>query len=200
MNLIKWDEMRTQIEASKDIDELTNLSDRLRAYQVLAEQSKQSSEVQSKIAIYKARADRKCGEWLRENIPKHNEKNGLQDVTRLKDIGVAKHESARLQKIAEIPDDKFEEILLDAEIETKKITNNMLVNIAKEAAKHEKKINTDNDSDIINDTRTKDELLESGIDAISNDMGKNFSELSRYKVKCPDCGGTFEIDICKLPA
>lgn len=63
--LIQWDKIRTAIETSKDIEVLTALKNKLRAYQVLAEQSKQSAEVQAKIAIYKARADRKCGEWLK---------------------------------------------------------------------------------------------------------------------------------------
>lgn len=139
MQLIKWDKIRHQIEEAKDIKELTNLKDKLRAYQILAEQSRQSQEVQAKIAIYKARADRKCGEWLKDNIKQGNIKGSNQrenvrsrDVT-LQSVGVTKNESSRLQKIADIPEDKFEGILLEAEVETKKITNNMLVNIAKEA-------------------------------------------------------------------
>ena len=140
-SLIKWDNIRTQIETAKDIETLTGLKDKLRAYQILAEQSKQSQEVQSRIAVYKARADRKCGEWLKSNIKQGNIKGSNQrenvrsrDIT-LQSVGVTKNESSRLQKIADIPDNKFENILLEAEVETKKITNNMLVNIAKEADK-----------------------------------------------------------------
>ena len=56
------------------------------------------------------RHDRKCGEWLKENV-KHGGDRGnqykklarSQDVT-LADIGVTKNESSRLQKIADIPD------------------------------------------------------------------------------------------------
>lgn len=139
MKLIKWDKIRYQIETAKDIKELTGLKNKLRAYQILAEQSKQSAEVQAKIAIYKARADRKCGEWLKENV-KHggDRKSSLPDVN-LKKIGVTGKESSRLQKIADIPADKFESILQESEVETKKITNNMLVNIAKEADKSNRK-------------------------------------------------------------
>lgn len=141
LSIIKWDKIRHEIETSKDIDVLINMKDRLKAYQVLAEQSKQSAEVQSKIAIYKARADRKCGEWLAENVRKGNEQGSNQrDIVKSKDvtlqnIGVTKNESSRLQKIAAIPEEKFEEILQEAEVETKKITNNMLVQIAKESEK-----------------------------------------------------------------
>ena len=56
------------------------------------------------------RHDRKCGEWLKENVKQGNEKGSNQrevvksrDVT-LQNIGVSKMESSRLQKIAAIPD------------------------------------------------------------------------------------------------
>lgn len=138
MQLIKWDEIRTAIETSKDIEQLTAIKDRLRAYQVLAEQSKQSMEVQAKIAIYKARADRKCGEWLKNNVKqgginKFNKEEGNNIV--LSSIGVSKNESSRLQKIADIDDSTFESILTQAETETKKVTSNMLVSISKEMNK-----------------------------------------------------------------
>jgi hypothetical protein len=169
MQLIKWEKIRTEIECAKDIETLTAMKNKLRAYQILAEQSKQSQEVQSKIAIYKARADRKCGEWLQVNV-KHEGAGGLRkskcpncngygyvdankeyicpmcdgtkkielgnnSLPNLNSIGITKNESSRLQKIAAIPEDKFEDILQEAEVETKKVTSNMLVKIAKEAEK-----------------------------------------------------------------
>lgn len=45
-------------------------------------------EVQAKISIYKARADRKCGEWLKENV-KHDSNQyiaGNNTLPALKDI------------------------------------------------------------------------------------------------------------------
>ena len=137
-NLIQWDKIRTTIETTKDIETLTKIKNRLRAYQILAEQSKASQEVQAKIAIYKARADRKCGEWLSDNI-KHEGGKPSQGVTVTKELGLNRQESSRFQKIAAIPESKFEGILQEAEIETKRITNNMLVNIAKEMDKTKRK-------------------------------------------------------------
>lgn len=141
MELIQWDEIRNQIETAQDIEVLTDMKDKLRAYQILAEQSKQSAEVQSKIAIYKARADRKCGEWLDKNIKRGNtatlkqntESRDSRHSVTLKDIGITRDESSRLQKIASIPEDEFEKILNTAEEEVSKVTNNMLVTIAKKA-------------------------------------------------------------------
>lgn len=138
MQLIQWDKIRTAIETTKDIETLTKIKDRLRAYQILAEQSKQSQEVQAKIAIYKARADRKCGEWLMDNIKAGNPQLSQHSTIGLKEVNLTRSESSRLQKIAAIPEDKFEGILQEAEIETRKITSNMLVNIAKESERGER--------------------------------------------------------------
>jgi len=138
MQLVQWDKIRTAIETAKDIKELTSLKDRLRAYQILAEQSKQSVEVQVKIAIYKARADRKCGEWLQENVKVGNPQLLEHQTIGLKDLGVTRFESHRLQKIASIPEEKFEEILQEAEVEVKKITSNMLVRLARATQKNER--------------------------------------------------------------
>jgi hypothetical protein len=63
----------------------------------------------------KARADRKCGEWLQVNIEHDsNQYAGNKALPALKDIGITKNESSRLQKIAAIPEDKFEDILQEA--------------------------------------------------------------------------------------
>ena len=135
LNIINWDKIRTEIETAKDIHVLLKLKDKLRAYQILAEQSKQSVEVQAKISIYKARSDRKCGEWLTENVKqggdRQTEKAKLQHVTLLSDLDLTRIVSSRLQKIASIPETEFEDILLEAEEETKRITNNMLVKLAR---------------------------------------------------------------------
>lgn len=134
MQLIKWDAIRHQIETAKDIEALTDIKDRLRAYQILAEQSKQSAEVQAKIASYKARADRKCGEWLKVNIKHGGDRKteSKSQHTTLKDVELTKSESSRLQKIANISDERFENILEDAETQVKKVTNNMLVRLSQE--------------------------------------------------------------------
>ena len=80
----------------------------------------------------------------------------MQNATSLKDLKLNKTESSRLQKIADIPANKFENILLEAEVETKKITNNMLVNIAKEANK-DNRINQEKKDRIIHGTDNRGE-------------------------------------------
>jgi len=55
MQLIKWDKIRTAIETTKDIETLTKIKDRLRAYQMLAEQSKASQDVQARRVVIESR-------------------------------------------------------------------------------------------------------------------------------------------------
>jgi len=50
------------------------------------------------------RHDRKCGEWLKENVKQGRPEKGNKMLPFLKDINVSKNESSRLQKIADIPD------------------------------------------------------------------------------------------------
>jgi len=62
-------------------------------------------------------ADRKCGEWLQDNIKVGGDKrwHPKSNVSTLVNLGVTRDESSRLQKIASIPESKFEEILQTAE-------------------------------------------------------------------------------------
>ena len=58
------------------------------------------------------RHDRKCGEWLKENVKQGNlntlkqnvESNNVLPSVTLASLNVSKNESSRLQKIADIPD------------------------------------------------------------------------------------------------
>jgi len=81
-------------------DELVKLKDKLRAYQILAEQSKQAIEVQAQISIYKIRADRKCGEWLADNVQVGGDKRWYpkSNALTLDKVGITRNESSRLQK------------------------------------------------------------------------------------------------------
>ena len=94
--LIKWEEMRGQIEAAKDINVLNSMADKLEAVRVLAKQSKQSLETQNKIAEYRLRVERKRGDWLKENINHEGATkkgwNAYPEGTRLNDSGMNRKE------------------------------------------------------------------------------------------------------------
>lgn len=113
MNLVKWDEIKYEIETSKDWDTLSQLADKVKAFQIWAKQTKQSLETQNQIAEYRLRLERTKGNFLEENVPhggdrKSNEVKIKVDSLDLDILGISKYESATARQIAKIPDAKFE--------------------------------------------------------------------------------------------
>lgn len=85
---------------------------------VLAKQSRQSLEVQNKIAEYRLRVERKKGEWLEENLREPGETDKaimstgstLSKVS-LSDIGLSRDDSSKAQRIAKLSNKQFEEVI-----------------------------------------------------------------------------------------
>ena len=138
--LTKWNTARQAIIEAKSVDEVKNIKDRAEAMRAYAKQVGESLEVQNNICEIKLRAERKMGEMLKE-MPKDNKggdrkSSRLHNVTvnkppTLKDIGIEKHESSRYQKIAELPEEKFEEIIKETKEEEKELTEALMLSTAK---------------------------------------------------------------------
>lgn len=143
-NVVAWDKIRTQIDAVKDINEIIGMTDRLEAIRVWAKQTKQSLEVQNKIAEYRLRIERKKGEWLRENIRDSNEgrpKEGSTDSTlipTLAEIGISKDESSKAQRIANLDDQQFENYISETKSTNEELTLTGAVRLAKQIIRGEK--------------------------------------------------------------
>lgn len=140
MEIIKWDKIRTEIEQARDIETLTKLSDKLEAIRYMAKQSKQSLEVQNKIAEYRLRVERKKGEWLQENI-NHEGSKGIGvsiESTQLKDIGITRDESSKAQRIAKLDDKQFEEYIQETKSTNQEVTLAGVVKLAKQIIREEK--------------------------------------------------------------
>ncbi len=144
MQLIKWDKLRNQIEQARDIQELTNLSDKLEAIRVMARQSKQSLEVQNRIAEYRLRVERKKGEWLEDNIERKgtgaNQYNTelKSTTTTLADVGISKDESSKSKRIAGLDEKQFEEYIQETKKTNEEVTLAGAVKLAKQIIREEK--------------------------------------------------------------
>ena len=142
--LINFERMKTEIAEAKDIETLQNMSDKLEAMRILAKQSKQSLEVQNKIAEYRLRVERKKGQWLDENIKVGVNQWVSNDTTpsiKLDDLGITRDESSRAQKIAALKEDDFEQYINETKETNAEITLNGAVKLAKEIIRNDK-INT----------------------------------------------------------
>lgn len=113
MQLVKWDEIKYEIETAKDWDTLQSLSDKVKAFQIWAKQTKQSLETQNQIAVYRLRLERTKGNFLEENVPHGGDRKSEDvkikvDKLDLDSLGITKNESSTARQIAKIPEAKFE--------------------------------------------------------------------------------------------
>jgi N6-adenosine-specific RNA methylase IME4 len=145
--LIKWEKLSYEIEQAKDFDTIQSLLDRIKVYQTAARQSKQSLETQNKIAIYRLKLERKKGDWLNENLTPGNptgsnqyeHKSGNLDNIKLSTLGISFNESANSRRIAEIPEEIFNEVIDETLSNNKEVTFHGMLQVAKKL-EHEENI------------------------------------------------------------
>ncbi len=116
-DLILWNKMKQAVVECHSIDEISNIRSKAEAYRYALKQAKESPDVIKKAEEIKLRAERRAGEILKE-MPKSkgraekgwNEPRS-QAVITLKEMGITNNQSHRWQKIANIPEEKFENYL-----------------------------------------------------------------------------------------
>jgi hypothetical protein len=113
-------EIRTLVERIEDPREAKALADRARALQVWAERQRLGQQKVNLAIAARFWAARREGELLRE-MREHGERDAggrgpiveSQRATQLLDLGIDKHESARVQALAAIPADVYADVIED---------------------------------------------------------------------------------------
>jgi ParB family chromosome partitioning protein len=116
--LILWDNMKNAVIECHSIDEISRLRNKAEAYRYALKQAKESPEVIRKAEEIKLRAERRAGELLKET-PKakgggdvrNHPSNPTRSEKTLSDMGISYDQSSKWQKIANIPEEKFENYL-----------------------------------------------------------------------------------------
>ena len=126
--LILWDKMKNAVIECHSVDEITQLRNKAEAYRYALKQAKESPEVIRKAEEIKLRAERRAGELLKETeFQKPGEYQRSKSTTvapTLKNMGISKDQSSKWQKIANIPEEKFENYLeVEKELSTGGILN-----------------------------------------------------------------------------
>ena len=109
--LVLYNNMKAAIEKCQSVDEIRDIRDKaeaLRQYSKVAG----DSEAMNKCAAIKIRAERRAGELLKEMPKLHGARPSDTEShagTPLADLGVTKNDSSRWQRLADIPEDRFEE-------------------------------------------------------------------------------------------
>ena len=125
--LILWNKMKNAVIECHSVDEIKQLRDKAEAYRYALKQAKESPEVIRKAEEIKLRAERRAGELLKET-PKakgnqYSANSQAVSEQKLSDMGITYNQSSKWQKIANIPEEKFENYL---EVEKELSTNGIL--------------------------------------------------------------------------
>jgi N6-adenosine-specific RNA methylase IME4 len=130
LGLQKYDAMVLAIDAAERVDEVKDIRDQARAFEVWARQAL-NKEAEAKAARIRIRAEKKTGELLREakrsgqrrdatqGRPKASDDTTLiSPVTKLSDLGVSRDQSSQWQQLADIPKETFEKALAADKVPT----------------------------------------------------------------------------------
>jgi hypothetical protein len=123
-HLVRYESARKALREARNIDEVKDIRDKTQALAAYARQAK-DTEMSRWVSEIKIRAERRCGELLKEtakngervnrktanNVTKNNQVTSCNLTQKLDNYGIGKGESHRYQKIAAIPEPLFEEAL-----------------------------------------------------------------------------------------
>lgn len=146
MQLVKLDEARRALAEASTLQEIKDIRDKAEAIKAYVKAAGYSLEMQNQAAETKLRAERKGGELLKEM---EKNKGGWescgntmlpQDVApKLKDLGIHKMQSVRWQQIADLPEDRFEEVIEETKEEKKELTQSLMLRESKDFQLQKKK-------------------------------------------------------------
>ena len=137
--LILWNKMKNAVVECHSVDEIKQLRDKAEAYRYALKQAKESPEVIRKAEEIKLRAERRAGELLKETVKHGGDRKSKKiksssQATNLKNMGITPDQSSRWQKIANIPEEKFENYL---EVE-KELSTSGAIRVARQIERQEK--------------------------------------------------------------
>tara|TARA_Y100001937_G_scaffold88213_1_gene119297 strand:- start:635 stop:1597 length:963 start_codon:yes stop_codon:yes gene_type:complete len=137
--LILWNKMKNAVVECHSVDEIKQLRDKAEAYRYALKQAKESPGVIRKAEEIKLRAERRAGELLKETVKHGGDRKSKKiksssQATNLKNMGITPDQSSRWQKIANIPEEKFENYL---EVE-KELSTSGAIRVARQIERQEK--------------------------------------------------------------
>jgi len=148
VQLIKLNSARRALIEASSLDEIKEIIDSALAFRIYAKAAKMGIEMQNNCAEINLRAQRKAGELLKEMEKNKGGKPEQQtyqsqDETskthpKLKDLGVNKTQSYRWQKIADVPQETFEEHINQTKSKSNELTTSSVLKIANQLNKEEK--------------------------------------------------------------
>jgi hypothetical protein len=119
--LVRYDAMCRAIAEAYEVDEVKDIRDKAIALETYARQA-HNIENERQACLIRLRAERKCGELLKEiekakgggdqRHPSHD----TRGAPTLRERGISYDQSSRWQKLADVPEDRFEAALADPDV------------------------------------------------------------------------------------
>lgn len=117
-----------QLERATSLDQVKQLRDMAEAARTYARAAKLGIAAQNTAAAFKVRAERKAGEILASLDLQPGPK---RDADKLSAIGIAHHQSSRWQRLAAIPEERFEAAVDEAVLAERELTTAGLLQLAR---------------------------------------------------------------------
>lgn len=125
IELPRYDRMCHAIAICHRIDEAKKIRDKAEALRAYARQA-QNRDAEVQLAEIKVRAERRCGELLRDMAEAGERapvRGKASDKPRLVDLGLHRSESSRYQMIAAVPEKRFEAHLAERKAAGRPVTS-----------------------------------------------------------------------------
>jgi len=134
VRLVKYDAARNGLAEAHRVDEVKDIRDKALAMKAYAQQAKDDSLLVMATEI-KARAEGRAGELLREmdkrlgakGIGKKVQSPRNDATPSLRDLGISLNQSSAWQRIAAIPEERFETLIAQAAETGSRVTTKALV-------------------------------------------------------------------------
>ena len=139
--LILLSQASRALEQARTVDEVKDLRDKAEAVKAYARKAKLGHEIVVEASLIKVSAERKLGEMLREteladsapgNQHTGKKEANLDDRPTLSGLGISKSDSSRLQQIADLPDQVFQQYINDSMSSKREPTTAALLRLAKQ--------------------------------------------------------------------
>jgi hypothetical protein len=119
--LTRYDEMCRAIAAAYEVDEVKDIRDKAKAIEVYSQQA-MNVDAERQACEIRLRAERRCGQLLKERQKQHGARGTGSNQYRvvetddptpptLTELHISKEQSSNWQKLADIPEEEFEQAL-----------------------------------------------------------------------------------------